>query len=113
MPTQLDTEKFSYAIKLKRGSVGLRQTAKDIDIGFTTLSRLELGHVPDVDTYIKICKWLEVPTETFILGDKNKNDLPQNQLVTLLRSDKTLPPTVADALIQMIDLAYKQRLIHT
>ena len=108
MADQLDTEKLSHAIRSKRGAAGLRQAAEQIgDISFTTLSRLEQGHVPDVDTYIRVCKWLQMPTESFIVNNDIETEKSEKKIVALLRSDRTLPQAVAGALIQMITLAYK------
>jgi len=114
MASQLDTDKLSHAIRLKRGTTGLRDAAKAIgEISFTTLSRLEQGHVPDVDTYILICKWLEMPTDAFIIDGDKEHSGSDKKLVALLRSDKTLPRSVAEALIQMIALAYQKEMKST
>ncbi len=111
MANQLDTDKLSHAIRLKRGSNGLREAAKEIgEISYTTLSRIEQGNVPDVDTFIRICKWLEMPTDAFIIDGEPEQAGSNKKLVALLRSDQTLPRNVAEALIEMIGLAYKQKL---
>jgi transcriptional regulator with XRE-family HTH domain len=44
----------------KRGDVGVRAAAKEIGISPATLSRVERGYLPDLDTFGKICKWLNV-----------------------------------------------------
>ncbi len=107
MSTTLDTDKFSKMIKSKRGGKGLRVLAKEISISPSTLSRIEQGNLPDIDTYLKLCNWLEVSSEYFL--KKNKNDRLKNHsgVIAHLRADKTLPSTTAEALIQMINLAYE------
>ena len=52
-------------IKSKRGNRGLRDTAKEIGTSSPTLSRIENGNLPDIDTYLKICTWLDVPSDYF------------------------------------------------
>src|SRR5205807_2108861 len=44
-------------LKTRRSSRGLREVALEIGIGPATLMRVENGHVPDVTTFGKVCKW--------------------------------------------------------
>lgn len=110
MAAQLDTDKLAHAIRSKRGSQALRTTAQEIEgVSFTTLSRLEQGHVPDVDTYVNICKWLGVSTDDFLIqSTSSPSEVPQKKVEALLRADPTLPRDVADALIKMVALAYQK-----
>jgi transcriptional regulator with XRE-family HTH domain len=104
MSTTLDTIKFSEMVKSKRGSIGLRTLANEIGVSAATLSRIEQGNLPDIDTYIKLCNWLEVSTE-FFTTTQHSEDI-QKGVIAHLRADKTLSPNTAEALIQMINLAY-------
>jgi transcriptional regulator with XRE-family HTH domain len=92
-------------IKSKRANRGLREVAKEIgNVSVSTLSRVENGNLPDIDTYIKICKWLDVSSEFFT--STNKSDSKKQLIIANLRADKTLAPELAEALIKMINLAY-------
>ncbi len=93
-------------VKSKRGKMGLRELAKLIDVSAPTLSRIENGHLPDIDTYMRICKWLEVPTDFFMNAPVQENT--QLKVTASLRADKTLPQDTMNALINMINLAYNQ-----
>lgn len=44
----------------RRGANGLRETAAEIGVSAATLSRIERGHMPDLDTFGKLCRWLDV-----------------------------------------------------
>jgi transcriptional regulator with XRE-family HTH domain len=93
-------------IKEKRGSYGLRKTAGDIGgISAPTLSRIEKGNVPDVDTFIKICNWLDVPTDTFINSEENSS---RKKLIGHLRADRELDAGTIDMLVKLIEMAYKK-----
>ena len=46
------------AIKHKRAGMGIRETAKQVGISPTTLSKVENGHIPDAKTQAKLCDWL-------------------------------------------------------
>ncbi|MBL7767502.1 helix-turn-helix domain-containing protein [Flavihumibacter sp. UBA7668] len=107
----LNSALLAEMIKSKRGKSGLRETAAEIGgISAPTLSRIENGNLPDIDTYFRICKWLDVPTDYFAIKtnknfEKKSSDTKQ-EVIAHLRADKTLPPSTAQALIEMINLAY-------
>lgn len=105
MSSSLDTKKFSEMIKSKRGSTGLRALATEIGISASTLSRIEQGNLPDIDTYLRLCNWLEVSSEFFTISNSNE-ETAKSGVIAHLRADKALPPDTAEALIQMINLAY-------
>lgn len=105
MGTSIDTNKFSEMIKSKRGKIGLRQLSTEIGVSPSTLSRVEQGNLPDIETYIKLCKWLEV-SPNYFTGDNLEDSNSKNGVIAHLRADKTLPSATAEALIQMINLAY-------
>jgi transcriptional regulator with XRE-family HTH domain len=105
MSSTLNTQKFSEMIKSKRGKIGLRTLATEIGVSASTLSRIEQGNLPDIDTYLKLCDWLEVTSDYFTKSNL-KNDTGKVGVIAHLRADKSLPPDTAEALIQMINLAY-------
>ena len=102
----INTASLSEMIRSKRANRGLREVAKEIgDVSVSTLSRVENGSLPDIDTYVKICDWLDVSLEYFAIKKEESNSIKQS-VVANLRADKTLPHEIAEALIKMINLAY-------
>lgn len=110
METTLNSELLAGMLKSKRGGKGLRTTAEEIGgVSAPTLSRIEQGKLPDVDTFIKICRWLETPTDTFI-KDYNKSAISNKDLVLAhLRAERELPVDTINTLIKMIDIAYHSK----
>lgn len=117
MSHEINIEDFSTQIRRQRGNRGLREAAQDIgEISASTLSRIENGNIPDLGTFIRICRWLGLSPETFIIGEANPDAfqasaVPENKkmlIKTHLRADRTLDPETADALVRMIELAYEQ-----
>ena len=112
MSVQLDTDKLAAMVKSKREGRGLRVVAKELgDVSASTLSRIEQGSIPDVNTFLMLCNWLEVPTDTFIISGEVQQDSSTNsaeKIVAHLRADRVLPKSTAQALIEMIQLAYRQ-----
>lgn len=65
-PSQVNLAKLSATLRTKRGDKGLRAVAEEIGgVSASTLSRIEQGNVPDLDTFMKICRWLGVPPDEF------------------------------------------------
>lgn len=108
MESTLNTQLLASMIKSKRGSRGLREVATEIgDLSAPTLSRIEQGNLPDVETFIKLCKWLDVPTDTFVSGKKvHKEVSEKDKLIYQLRSSKELDPNAISAMVTMVDLAF-------
>ncbi|HYG81418.1 MAG TPA: helix-turn-helix transcriptional regulator [Pyrinomonadaceae bacterium] len=89
----------------KRGRRGVRDTAKEIGISHGTLSRLERGYLPDLETFGKVCRWLSIdPGE--VLGTQSA---PGAGLKVALHCKKSqaLAPETAHALAQMIIAAHR------
>ena len=93
-------------IKSKRGNQGLRATGKEIGVSAPTLSRIEQGNLPDIETYVKICEWLNVSTDYFTGAHDEFST--QEIIIASLRAEKTLPPSTVDSLVNFINLAYQQ-----
>lgn len=108
-PAQIDLERFSAEVKTKRGKQGLREVATEIGgVSAPTLSRIEQGNVPDLDTYIVICKWLGKSPKEFTIGETKEEEGSVPKIIEArLRADKTLPKETVDALSRMIELAYE------
>ena len=109
MASEIDIRELATMIKNKRGRRGLREVANEIgDVSASTLSRIEQGKIPDLDTFIKLCKWLDVSTDHFTKNGENvavKESTPQ-VITAHLRADRTLDPHTAEALVTMIEMAY-------
>lgn len=84
----------------KSGNRGIREIAQEIGISPATLSRVERGYLPDIETFKKICQWLKVdPGE--ILGMKAAAAV-MPQVSVHFRKKPVLKPETAQALGQMI-----------
>ena len=91
----------------KRGDRGVREVAKEIGTSPATLSRVERGHLPDLETFGKICRWLDVdPGE--VLGIKTQSAAPPVASVqTHFRKDYAVQPATATALADLIVKAHQ------
>jgi len=100
-------------VKTKRGERKLREIAHEIGIGPATLMRIENGRIPDVTTYAKICRWLDIDPGALLGFDRASATPPSSEtqqfvavsLFAHLRADRTPSPETAQALARMILLA--------
>jgi transcriptional regulator with XRE-family HTH domain len=61
----IDTKKLAVAVRARRGKLSLRKAAEKSGVSYPTLSKIENGDKPDLETFIKVCRWIELPTEYF------------------------------------------------
>ncbi|MBU0584193.1 MAG: helix-turn-helix transcriptional regulator [Alphaproteobacteria bacterium] len=89
-------DELAGLILKKRGSMGVRAAAAEIGISPTTLSRVENGHIPDMQSLDKLCGWLEADMEQFTgIGG----------LQIAFKKKQTVPAATARSLASLIELA--------
>jgi transcriptional regulator with XRE-family HTH domain len=62
----IDTKKLARLVRAKRGEIGLRELARATGISASTLSRVESGKIGDLDTFLRLCRWLGASPESFM-----------------------------------------------
>ena len=87
-------------VRKKRGKAKLRETAQEIGIGPATLLRVEGGRIPDVPTFGKICKWLQIDPGSF-LGFQGSQP-GENFISAHFKAERTQNEETINALAQMI-----------
>src|SRR5450432_1338201 len=97
-------DELARLVAKKRAGKGIRETARLIGISAATLSRVENGNVTDLDTFRKICSWLEVDPGT-ILGYTPAHSA-NPEIRVHFKKDKEMKPKTAKALADMIMKAY-------
>ena len=88
-----------------------RQLGKELQISASTFSRMSHGKRPDVDTFLNMLAWLGVPADTYLLGAERATPAaPETitQVLALLRSDASLDPSAADAIEDIVRVAYRR-----
>lgn len=113
MKNNINIEQLATMTRTKRGSRGLREVAIEIgNISPSTLSRIENGKMPDIETFLLLCDWLEVSAAEFIRNTQSTTSLEEKASVAdtvdiLLRADKNLDPATANALAALVKAAYR------
>lgn len=111
---EIDIRELAAMMRARRGKRGLRAVANDIGgVSASTLSRVEQGKLPDLDTFLRLCRWLGVTPDYFSAPPATSSNVAEGftqktpEIVAAhLRADRTLDPKTAEALITMVQLAY-------
>ena len=108
MTRLLDTKALAERLKAKRGKRGLREISEEMNgIGIATLSRIENGKIPDIETFFAICHWLQVsPSEFMKKPDGDTTTDAIDEVEGHLRADRNLDPELAHALAELMQKAY-------
>jgi transcriptional regulator with XRE-family HTH domain len=93
----------------KRGNRGIRETAREIGISHGTLSRLERGYLPDLETFKKVCGWLTINPNDVLSVTASSETLPS--IAVHFRKREALQPETAQALAEMILAAQRALLM--
>lgn len=94
-------------LQQKRGSMGIRAAAGEIGISPATLSRIENGRVPDLETLRKVCSWLGVDAAEY-LGGSETRQTGVSGLQVVFKKDRAVSQNTSKALGKLIIAAYRQ-----
>ncbi len=112
----VDSHRLAARVIAKRGTKGLRATASEIGgVSASTLSRVEAGKVPDLDTFLRLCRWLGTSPDEFTGTGEQPADTDEPRMEAIaahLRADRTLDRATAQALERMVRLAYEAAVGH-
>ena len=96
-------ETLGQLIARKRGEQGIRAAAGEIGISPATLSRVENGHLPDLENFCRICKWLGVdPNRILGFAPSAQTATSSVRASVHFRKQKTTSRETASALAKLI-----------
>lgn len=107
----MDTNKIielSKRVREKRAGKGIRETAKEIGISPATLSRIENGKIPDLDTFGRICTWTG-DNPSIYLG-RQTQEIVTPRVQVHFKKESAIKPETAKALAELILLAQSKML---
>lgn len=97
----LDT--LGQLIVERRGSTGVRAAAREIGISSATLSRVENGHLPDLQNFGLICRWLGIdPNQILGFTSSTESGAETIRASVHFRKKNTTSRQTAAALAKMI-----------
>jgi transcriptional regulator with XRE-family HTH domain len=98
----LSIEEFGRLVAAKRGSRGVRAAAMEAKVSAATLSRVENGHMPDLNTFAALCTWIERDPREFLGMEVTDGGTEKRSAVVHFKKKKTVPMETAKALGELI-----------
>ena len=101
----MNIDKLAERVLEKRGGNGVRKAAIEVGIGSATLSRIENGKVPDLETFAKICRWLGDDPAIYLGTTPIATNTPRVQVH--FKKETAIKQDTAKALSEMILRAHE------
>ena len=101
-------------VRQRRERRTIQQVADEIGVTWPTVYRVEMGGLPNLSSFRKICVWLRIdPAEILgISSKKNEADPKQEEVLRKsavhLLADQALPEAAAHDLAQLIIFAHRE-----
>ena len=107
--SRLSLSNLGAMVRKRRGGRKLRETAAEIRISAPTLLRVESGRLPDLDTFAKICGWLQVDPGEFLGRPSQQPGAVQAEIAISahFKTEKLPEPATLNALARMLLLIVK------
>ena len=100
---RITLENLGTIVREKRGSRGLRETAAEVGTSAPTLSRIESGKMPDLQTFGRLCRWLGVNPGSILGVSEFSRETEAPSIATAhLKADREVAPETARALANAI-----------
>lgn len=102
----LDVSGLGDLVRQRRGPMSIRQTAEEIGVSFSTLSRVENGAQPDLTSFTRICAWLGVSPSRFFTSVAERQTSSIEDIVVHLHQDPRLSDRAATLIAGMLSDMY-------
>lgn len=86
--------------------LGLRAVAEEAGVSFNTIARVERGHVPDIETFSRIARWVGRSPADFLEPRTVTSDSTPEVIEAHLRGDPALSGDAADAIAALVKQLY-------
>ena len=106
---QLDALVAALDSERKAKGLSWRQLAKEAGVSPSTLTRMQQGKSPDVNTFTALTQWLNIAAERFYTDHPSgpAQEDPLAVISTLLRGKKKMNPKAMAALQELVNAAFK------
>ena len=86
--------------------LGLRAAAEEAGVSFNTLARVERGHVPDIETFSRIARWVGRSPADFLEPGRVTSDSTPELIEAHLRGDPALSSEAAESIAGLVKQLY-------
>lgn len=88
--------------------IGLRTAAREAGVSFNTFARVEKGHVPDIETFSRLARWVGHSPADFLGEGSVTSDFTPDVIEAHLRGDSALSPDAAVRIAGIVREFYEQ-----
>lgn len=108
MEEPIDIEALQSLVRQhrKRFNLSLRAAAEESGVPFTTLSRIERGHLPDLANFRRLVAWLGLEPERFFSPPRTRKEPTVDAIARHLSVDPNLTPRAAERIAEMVRELY-------
>ena len=106
----LHAETFAKCLHDRRRTrgIGLRAAAEEAGVSFNTFSRVEKGHIPDIETFSRLARWLGRAPAEFLGPGRVTSDSTPDVIEAQLRGDPALSADAAGRIAGIVRELYAQ-----
>ena len=106
----LKVEDLARLLKDRRDTkgIGLRAAAGEAGVSFNTFARVEKGHVPDIETFSRLARWIGRSPADFLGQGSITSDSTPDLIETHLRGDPALSSDAAGRIAGIVREFYDQ-----
>jgi transcriptional regulator with XRE-family HTH domain len=108
MDEPVDMSVLKTRIRQRREELGLslRAAAADCDVPFSTLARVEKGHLPDLANFRRIVTWLGLAPEQFFQPPRIRTENTPEIIAHHLSRDPNLSDSAAEQIAALVRELY-------
>ena len=88
--------------------LGLRAAAEEAGVSFNTLARVERGHIPDIETFSRIARWVGRSPADFLEPGSVTSDSTPELIEAHLRGDPALSSEAAEVIAGLVSQLYNR-----
>lgn len=105
--TKLSRLGEAVSTKRIRDGLSLREAAGEAQVSFNTLARVEKGHIPDLETFVRLAAWAGVPPERFFERRIATSESTPEAIAAHLKADAALTSEAADKIASILTDLYR------
>lgn len=109
-PERLQIADLARLVSERRATkrLGLRAAASEAGVSFNTFARVEKGHIPDIETFDRLARWIGRSAAEFFGEATITSDSTPDLIEAHLRGDPALSEDAAGRIAGMVREFYQQ-----
>ena len=107
-----EVDRFYAALDTERRhrNQNWKEVSEAAQVSQSTLSRLKYGTRPDIESFVRLCRWASIDANQFVVSpsDLAPGQSAPSSIAALLRADPALDENSAAAIEAILNVAYEK-----